>query len=516
VSTIFRAVFEDDRPDLLVAGRSLFAAWLSQKDIDGEVPVEGVTELAPGKLVTAVAAEELAVSALRLRLDEETPPQRWTTVLTLIQGSHGQWVWIDLERVSDDMYGVPPTLAPPRLVADFIASGTARVGPTRLRAESVIIDETGVDDLVRELISPDRTIPVVVVSVDTSDATAAERRARALSRTLQGLATVWALTGTATSALSKALGPDLHVYGGAVRTYYPGLTIPDRYPNRHRFARRELFAEPRQGAQIVGRAIIAKAVAMRPPPVYREVVSAMPGFARRSQDAEAILADLVSVEADRDRLQEDLELQQLELAEETQRGNDAEARVRWLTAQLESVGTYVAGELTPEAERQAIVTGCADALARGEMNYDGLVFGDTGEAAAELDQHPKAGLWGRKADQAFQALDGYARAKRSGAFAGSFLGYCQSPPDGAPTIPADWVVLVESEGIGNNPAYRSPRTFPVPASVDPSGQVYMQTHIRLEKGSDPAPRIHLYDDTGRGGAVYVGYLGRHLLSPKTT
>lgn len=39
----------------------------------------------------------------------------------------------------------------------------------------------------------------------------------------------------------------------------------------------------------------------------------------------------------------------------------------------------------------------------------------------------------------------------------------------------------------------------------------MDEHVRLEKGSDPAPRIHFYDDTGGAtGKVYVGYLGRHL------
>ncbi len=37
--------------------------------------------------------------------------------------------------------------------------------------------------------------------------------------------------------------------------------------------------------------------------------------------------------------------------------------------------------------------------------------------------------------------------------------------------------------------------------------------IKLEKGSDPAPRLHFWDDTGgRTSRIFVGYLGRHLPS----
>lgn len=145
-----------------------------------------------------------------------------------------------------------------------------------------------------------------------------------------------------------------------------------------------------------------------------------------------------------------------------------------------------------------------------------MAVGDTGEEAAELTQNPKAGTWGRKAWLALRALQSYAEAKASGDFSGNFLSFCRTPPRGSDVIPAEWVAAGESETTTNNPRFRQARTFPVPTEVRTDGRAYMEEHIRLEKGSDPAPRLHFWDDTGgRTGNVYVGYLGRHLPNLQT-
>jgi hypothetical protein len=39
----------------------------------------------------------------------------------------------------------------------------------------------------------------------------------------------------------------------------------------------------------------------------------------------------------------------------------------------------------------------------------------------------------------------------------------------------------------------------------------METHIKIEPGGSPAPRIHFYDDTrGPTGKVHIGWFGDHL------
>lgn len=354
--------------------------------------------------------------------------------------------------------------------------------------------------------------PVIVPSRDHADPSAAATRAGALAATVIGDANVWALDGFATSALSKELGPDLHIFGGAVRTYLPGMTVPDRYPRRHRFARRELFVpSARRGAQVVGRAVVGKALAARPPLVFRNRVALLPGFAHQAPDADALLADLLRAEEERDQLQQDLEWAILEADVATSEAEEARARVRWLENRLADAGQYVAGVPTPDDERPAEASSCSEALELAKIHLDLVIIGDTTEFADELDQHVKASIWGRKAWLALRALQGYAQAKASGQVQGNFPHYCRTSPAGFEVVPSEWVSASESETTTNNPRFRQARIFPVPVDVSNDGEAYMEEHVRLEKGSDPAPRIHFWDDTGgKTGKVYVGYVGRHL------
>jgi hypothetical protein len=47
--------------------------------------------------------------------------------------------------------------------------------------------------------------------------------------------------------------------------------------------------------------------------------------------------------------------------------------------------------------------------------------------------------------------------------------------------------------------------------VTGESRVYMPSHIKIEPGGYPAPRIHFMDDTGRvTGKVHIGYFGIHL------
>ena len=518
MSTVYRAVFSDDRADLLSVARDMFTTWLDRKGIALDVPTSGQVNLnGGGTAVDVIIADDGAVGAARYRLDEEVAGQRWSTILTAMTGDGEGWVWIDLERVSDDVYGRPPIVAPPGLVCSFVESSTCRAGSTVLHSGYRLVDEDSVSQLVEELLDPERGVPVVVASRDASDPMAAGSRAAALAPALLGVANVWALGGSATSALSKELGLDLHVYGGAVRTYLPGLTIPDRYARRHRFAGRELFAtHPRRGAQVVARAIVAKAVAGRPPLLFRNRVAMMPGFTRHGGDWEALLQDLVAAEEERDQFQQDLEWQILETEEATAEAETLRNRVKWLERRAAEAGDYVAGRETPVVQIPSVASDCVEALELARVHLTLVEVGDTIETAEELDQHRKAGTWGRKAWQALRALQAYAEGKASGTVTGNFLSFCRSPQPGADVVPADWVAAGENETTASNPRFRHARTFPVPTDASADGLAYMEEHVKLEKGSDPAPRIHFMDDTGgRTGKVYIGYLGRHLPSFQT-
>jgi len=62
-----------------------------------------------------------------------------------------------------------------------------------------------------------------------------------------------------------------------------------------------------------------------------------------------------------------------------------------------------------------------------------------------------------------------------------------------------------------NPRFVDLRALPVAKEVDPSGEILMLPHIRIEQGGSPAPRIRFHDDTaGKTGKIHVGWLGAHF------
>lgn len=525
MALLYRTVFSLPRPGLVGDVRASFENWLRSKNIDLELPTEGTAQTDDIEIAVAHAAEG-ELEAVRLALHEEREGERWSTTVTAIANGTDRSVWVDLERVTEDPYGLPPVVAVPRIVRDLINGGDAHAGPTPLSIEPIVVDEGGVDDLVGQLTNRKRIVPIVVVSKDRyATPEGALDRGGHLLRHVLGLAPVVLLEGLATSALSEALGTDLHVFGGAVRTYLPDLSIPDRAPKRHPFIAGRVFSSQTSAASTrIQRSLVQQAIALRPPQVYRERVIAMPGFPRFQGGGkdEELLAQLIDAEQERDQLaaeltdtRDQIEFAALQLDETEAELDRAQARVRYLEGRLRAAGDAAANEATPSSAIPETAESCAEAIGLARQYLSNLDVGDTDFHAAALDTYMKSPSWARKSWRALRALHDYADAKASG-FAGDFLAYCAEGPMGTSAIPAGWVAMKESESTDNNPRYREARTFPVPIEVSSDELVYMCAHIKIEPGGRPAPRIHFYDDTsGRTGLVHVGYFGEHLPNDQT-
>jgi hypothetical protein len=53
--------------------------------------------------------------------------------------------------------------------------------------------------------------------------------------------------------------------------------------------------------------------------------------------------------------------------------------------------------------------------------------------------------------------------------------------------------------------------LPISTEAVPEGRAYMESHIRIQMGGTPCPRIHFYDDTGGAtGRIHIGWFGDHL------
>ncbi|WP_214108291.1 hypothetical protein [Acrocarpospora catenulata] len=120
----------------------------------------------------------------------------------------------------------------------------------------------------------------------------------------------------------------------------------------------------------------------------------------------------------------------------------------------------------------------------------------------------------RKSLASFAITNSYAEYSISEqGFSGGFLDFCRQPPAGGDPYPIKQVPA-ESETVSNQ--WANERYFPVPISVDPSGSMYMDAHIRLDSKGSISPRIYFHDDTaGSTKAILIGMIGRHLTNTKT-
>jgi hypothetical protein len=127
-----------------------------------------------------------------------------------------------------------------------------------------------------------------------------------------------------------------------------------------------------------------------------------------------------------------------------------------------------------------------------------------------LDAHQKRGIWAKKIWSSLRALNDYCRAKAEGRFSGDIAMYRDNTPYGAIPLLAEYAPT-ESKSTTDDASLVAARTFVVATDVHPAGKTYMEQHVKIDKGGQSAPRIHLYDDSGGATQrIYIGYVGPHL------
>lgn len=534
MSLIYRSVFRTGREDGRAHLEAAFRGWLEHKRLAPELPAAGARTLTGGQEVYRASLAAEGVEALRLALLEPRPTESWRTTLTAVRSSDGPWdVVVDLERTGDGP--APPPMAP-RLVADLLGQDTESPGGTPLRPQAVPVGPDDVDTVLQFLRWPVRDVPVVL-AYDT--AFFVDRLAAALA----GVALVLHVEPAAAGRFNDAVGAGYRVRRGAWRTYQPGLGQEGDDPRRHRALSPErILLNPHSAVRVIAGSFRSGALAKRLPAIYRDQLADVPGFrsaeritlreappvgtdvegrlalaAQTERDLVALveesernLADERAARADREHERDDALLEGALLADEL---STARGRIQYLERELVRVDVRPWELETPVA--LAVPGSFEDLLDAAEESLTLLAFGEATRASLELDEHARASTWVIKAWDALLALQSFAEARAAGDFEGNVEQWCRDCPPGARVVSANAISMTEHETVQNHKAMREARTFTVPTEVHPDGRVAMYAHYKIDK-KDPAPRLHFYDDTRGTGKVYVGYLGRHLLSPKTT
>ncbi len=402
----------------------------------------------------------------------------------------------------------PPSILNPILEKYPLGSAGFPLQPTFQRCDTE--DET--EELLRWLSSADR-IPAVIVHDRGGSVSNGRLLSELRSRTLGSTALVAASGELIRLLRDEHLNRSAFPVGSLLFLPTPGHGNTKSVPFPSTICANQPAAVGRRIQLSVLRNYLQQSV----PVVWEQEVFRLPGFRLGPQGDEATALALAEELQDQfsaaNRRASDLEVElgdlTLDLEEALAELGRAKRRNVFLERRLRETSDHAyafdSGDdmLEPESCEMAVE------FAREYLELLGIYLAT--KPTRELEGFERAGTWAQKSWDAFQALDSYARFKSSGAYTGNFLGFCSDSPSEAFTIPAGWIALNESESTNQNPDCVRVRTFPVPESVSREREVYMASHIKLDKGGRPAPRIHFYDDTGgETGKIYIGYFGAHL------
>jgi len=522
VSLLYRAIWNDDHHDIGTVGTAVFNDWIRDKRIDAEVPDEGSIsgEYRDGSwdLMTRRTSAD-GVAAVQIELAEDRPDTsvRWTTRLTALEAESERYLWVDLERVADDV-GEPANWAAPKLVRILIESGLEagsdpRVDQVRLSTDGHRINAEGLAGLIRNL---GRTLPLVVFSEDPERGFLPTlQRANAAAHRLLGAAQVMILTNQYVEDFRERIGDELAVWGGAVRVYLPNSGQRGLEPDRHRsIPLSRLGEDPNRPARLLATMLATTITARRPPALYERVRKPLRlGGSRTATELLAIAdAEILRLTQERDELKDELARASDELLDTQVDLDDATSDATHLRNQLQIIviGRGGNSEALSGTEKLAIVpVTVSEAVDEGRRRLAGVrIADDAGRDLEDLDCAPNSRAWAEATWKGLRALHLYSEA----GFDGNFKEWCkQSGHLWAWPASEKKLSMTESTSVQNNQRLADQRLFSVDTRVHASGRIHMWAHLKIaEGGGRLAPRVYFHDDTrGETGQVHVGFIGPH-------
>ena len=421
-------------------------------------------------------------------------------------------------------------MAAPTLVRDLLEDGRERGGDPRagsvpLSATCRLVDaRERARALAAVVADRERVVPVAVFTHADGDAVERTmRRAERTARHLAGVCSVHAVRPDCLDAFNRAVEERMRVWGGAARLYLPS----DLPPTRHRFLRRDaLEGDPGAAARIFG-LVLSQSIASRRSPPFYEPARRLPRRARggSADDVLGLLeTELEEREAELAERKAELATQQdlyIDLAADKEEADreieELRRRMKYLLRRPNEAPEEHDAAAPAAFPAHVDDLSHAAAFCREHLDRVALPEGACRDLDV-LDRSPGSIAWGQTSLKGLFALDADAREKAQRGFDGNFWSWCRDSGNehAWPATPKK-LAMSESETVMCNDQMRSCRVLPVDPSVDPSGSILMQAHLKVaEGGGDLAPRIYFHDDTGGPtGKVHIGFFGPHRHMPNT-
>jgi hypothetical protein len=537
VTVLYRALWTADLPDgdagsYLDKARACFSRWaVDDEDTaplgDGSCEVRLFGDRDRTVTVRSVGGQETTEEETGpvgfegvARDDDPARSAAWTTKVRVICDGESAHVLVENHIESDDLT-LRVAVGRPLVVNDLLGlSAKPLLGNSALLIEPLAISADGIPVLVQILQDPGRRLPVIVCSEPGGQHDDEWLRwAARIARRTTGIASVVTLDNAAVTAFKNALD-HLAIWGGGIRVYAPQPVVDPADGWRHRFTRGiHLQGAPDSMLNRIVYSVAQLSTRRRIPEVFAAFADA-PANEQEQHPAGYVTAE--EFEASRQEWEDQRELDIAEWSEVEQEFAKANGHLSRLREALIGLGQadvfWGAAYESPDSVPDQVQDTSEAVLAAQMYLGDWVEVPDTAACElADIDTAPSAFAWGSTAWRGFRALAAYAQDRAEGYDRGGFRDWClEGRPQSWPTTPKK-LSMTESQTVQNHPKYRSTRLFKVSTDVDPDGETWMWSHLKIaEGGGDLAPRIYFHDDTGgKTGKVHVGFVGPHYLVPNT-
>lgn len=513
MSLLYRALWECDasNADAVIAHcHAAFSLWASTTPPDRE-----------RKYVTR---DDFDIPhALEERcIDTDSSGQVWRTQARFRVVDERLYVVVENHSEGDDVTS-HISVGRPRVVSDLLRiSKEPTLGDLPVFTETTVaIGVADIPTLIALLNAPNRALPAIVFTeppVDDPEVHNWNRMAKRVAVRTTGVASVFTLDRDATAAFRHELG-DLATWGGAIRTYAP---VPLDQASSHRYIpRRSILVQHRKN--IEDRLVFAVAQQS----ARRRVLVPLAGpdweavpRAEATATIEELRVTLQELRKDYARIRQnadELEQQYEELfVEHDDVQKDLTSKVTFIERLREAFASIGREDLfwentqpSDSVDMPQNMDSVSDAILAAQLYLGDLlaVPESCGCELDKLDTAQKSAAWGNTTWRYFIALASYVRDRREG-FPRDFFTWCK---EGRPNaISVQNVALNESDTVRKNASLRAQRTFEVSRKVEPSGRIFMASHLKIGEGGNLSPRLYFHDDTsGPTGIVHVGFVGPH-------
>ncbi|MFC4900844.1 hypothetical protein ACFQVD_41420 [Streptosporangium amethystogenes subsp. fukuiense] len=251
VTRLYQAVLRDPTPPISIRLRRGFSDWVVRKGFPppSAAVVKDEAEAGGARLVM-----ERRGDCGRYTLDEPYEQGRLRTRVTYAESVPAMtgWVVVTVEqhggpdpaarrgakqrgRQRAERQPEPAMVKAPGFLRAYLNTARISDGAVQVEGAAVLLTEDGVQRFVSVMTEPRRRVPILVVSPDPRDPEVARERADQLADGVAGAGLVVRLADLrAQDRFNEAMGPELGVFGAAVRTYFaPFDPAGEQYPRRH-------------------------------------------------------------------------------------------------------------------------------------------------------------------------------------------------------------------------------------------------------------------------------------------